>query len=334
MKQNANLVLAVLSAEKKLRDQEKEKEELSSQSKQEEIKEETEITDKKATTNAEGQVVAVQISSVSKSASQQKLENGHNSLEVVEDNQEADSCLASKNSIEKAELEVVTSVAVSEETKMQSTKAGTNSGAVLEDSRPQQEYEPPWDLSKTNVILSDCAGSMNTDNSEQQQGQVHKPLRHDYVNAQVEPIADTELSRLTDNLSAACQVVVEDQVERHSPHGGTRPAATCVHTGKQKQPRGLMGDSRLGNYEEPWDLSCTQNILEEAFLANKCQVPDKTSTPKNCDGVQSSSLCSLRNGDVQVPNRSQEPSDSRPQEGYEKPWDWKPHKKVKTITLW
>ena len=333
--------MVTLFTEKKLRDQAKEKQGLSAQSEQEEIKEETEVTNEEASANQVVEVQAgdVEVSSVSEDSPQPKLENGNKSLEIEENDNEGNSFLANKT-IEKADLEVSNSVTVTGEAEMQNTTASISSGAVLENSRPQQEfeeYEPPWDGSKTNnVILSDCSGSINSGNFEPRQGQVHKPIRHDYVNAQVEPIADTELSRLTDNLSAACQVVVEDQIEHHSPHGGARPAATCVHTGKQKQPRGLMGDSRLGNYEEPWDLSCTQNILEEAFLANKFQVPDKTSTPENCDGARSSSHCSPRNGDVQVPsNRSQEPSDSRPQEGYEKPWDWKPHKKVNTTTkLW
>lgn len=211
--------------------------------------------------------------------------------------------------------------------------------ALSGDARPQQEYEQPWDWSKTSSILF-AAGEESQTNPTGGDAANALPnnanARHNYVNATVEPIVKC-LPDGTEQLTV-CQVTLEDDApNRQSPtHGGARPKerGTPTPAPRTKQARGAAA----GNYEEPWDLSCTQNILEEAFLANKFLVStdDKGGTGGVKDETQQSPK---RNGDVSLTSAPQaddtaQPTDSRPQEGYEKPWDWKPHKKVRISRIY
>ena len=109
-----------------------------------------------------------------------------------------------------------------------------------------------------------------------------------------------------------------------------------------------------GNYEEPWDLSSTQKDLEDRIKAHVVSTAgtsggtlvvnsDAADTPTaqppqavvNIDGADSTSSPSAaaaatgEESPSAAPASAGSPSapDTRTQEGYEKPWDWKPHKK-------
>ena len=123
------------------------------------------------------------------------------------------------------------------------------------------------------------------------------------------------LTRHQGNREGAAQMTV--LLDEGGVNGqGARPKERSTPT-RTKQTR----DVRLGNYEEPWDRSNTQTILEEAFLAHKIQVsPSKESQVPSHSPVAPASQ----------PHSEHTLGDARPQEGYEKPWDWKPHKKVRS----
>ncbi len=82
-------------------------------------------------------------------------------------------------------------------------------------------------------------------------------------------------------------------------------ASTNNSTAQQEKQQSKEDASKVGNYEEPWDLQSKQKELEEKMRA----ASDRASK----GGVDTGS----------PPHNA----DPRAQEGYEKPWDWKPHKK-------
>ena len=109
-----------------------------------------------------------------------------------------------------------------------------------------------------------------------------------------------------------------------------------------------------GNYEEPWDLVNTQEKLEEKLrlaAIGKSGLVQVTSANYSDSGAlcTTSSVCnsvcvsatsvssvaalpitttSSSSGNISNPSLSQEiPVDVRSMEGYDKPWDWQPHKK-------
>ncbi len=74
---------------------------------------------------------------------------------------------------------------------------------------------------------------------------------------------------------------------------------------------------RAGNYEEPWDLSVTQKELEQKFRAVSMSEQEQLASS---DQAQAGSAAAS-------PGPGPHQTDTRPQEGYEKPWDWKPDRK-------
>ena len=77
-------------------------------------------------------------------------------------------------------------------------------------------------------------------------------------------------------------------------------------TGEESTPASTS-TAATGNYEEPWDLTSKQREIEDKLKA----VSDRASRELNAKSK------------VPAPHES----DTRSQEGYEKPWDWKPHQK-------
>ena len=87
----------------------------------------------------------------------------------------------------------------------------------------------------------------------------------------------------------------------------------------QNEPQGGLGTS---GYEEPWDLEIAQNEIEDQFdgvLVGEWIIREKPDQKVEGDGAQRSK------GDGQ--QQASQSADIRPQDGYEKPWDWKPHRK-------
>ncbi len=72
--------------------------------------------------------------------------------------------------------------------------------------------------------------------------------------------------------------------------------------------------SRSGNYAEPWNISTTQKALEEKLRA--VSISEQEQLSSSAQAQAGSAGASPRPGPHQA--------DTRPQEGYEKPWDWKP----------
>ncbi len=94
------------------------------------------------------------------------------------------------------------------------------------------------------------------------------------------------------------------------PDSLTRNSTTASATSssaQQEKQQSKEDSSKVGNYEEPWDLQSKQRELEEKMKA----ASDRAS--KGGGGVDTGS----------PPHNA----DPRAQEGYEKPWDWKPDKK-------
>ena len=147
------------------------------------------------------------------------------------------------------------------------------------------EYEPPWDNSASPL------------NSRRQKNNVN------YVNTHID---------ITDGATASLATV---KLDEGGDGQAVRPKERSTPT-RVKQVR----NSRLGNYEEPWDLTSTRTILEEAFHANKIQVSPSNESPAASSNLNETPTSQFNSQDTLV--------DGRPQEGYEKPWDWKPHKKV------
>ena len=115
------------------------------------------------------------------------------------------------------------------------------------------------------------------------------------------------------------------------PHAGPRSPAPSHPTGQQKR------DTRVGNYEEPWDLSSTQKDLEDKIKAASISGgggggagPPSGGGGAGIAGPSSDQTNGDRASREQGASGGGPPphkSDSRPMEGYEKPWDWKPHRK-------
>jgi hypothetical protein len=113
---------------------------------------------------------------------------------------------------------------------------------------------------------------------------------------------------------------------------------------------------QVGNYEEPWDLVNMQEKLEEKLRlaaaakggvipvpqlsANQSDVSSTAASPASVPPVTVSAVSSgssaalassgaLPTGGVaaSATGATMAPPDARSMEGYDKPWDWKPHKK-------
>lgn len=178
------------------------------------------------------------------------------------------------------------------------------------------------DESKKNAVKS----SNTDDNADESVHDYENSTckRHDYVNTQIAPPPSRlppKSSEVSSSRTAAVQNVGDQGLngsqntqEQGAVGGvGARPKDVA-----QMVPRGassLPVDRRIGNYEEPWDLSMTREKLEECFKA-------KVSTSDDVEIDQKEEKKSSES-----PKIISSP-DTRPQEGYEKPWDWKPDKKV------
>ncbi len=102
----------------------------------------------------------------------------------------------------------------------------------------------------------------------------------------------------------------EEFVDRPTPPDSLGRNSSSNAEQQQQQPD---SQAKVGNYEEPWDLTAKTKELENKIKA----ASDRASRG---EGSAKSEVA----GDTGTPPHE---LDTRAQEGYEKPWDWKPHKK-------
>ena len=91
-------------------------------------------------------------------------------------------------------------------------------------------------------------------------------------------------------------------------------------------------DQRIDNYEEPWDLTSTQKDLEDRIKAHVSCTEPTLIVSSDTDLASAQPLKempkTIHTAEIVCDAASSIPcSDTRAQDGYEKPWDWKPHKK-------
>ncbi len=105
----------------------------------------------------------------------------------------------------------------------------------------------------------------------------------------------------------------EEFVERPTPPDSLGRNASASSSENQKQQS--KDQPKVGNYEEPWDLTAKTRELENKIKAASDRASRGDSSAKS--GAVS----------TEDPGTPPHELDTRAQEGYEKPWDWKPHKK-------
>ena len=152
---------------------------------------------------------------------------------------------------------------------------------------------------------------------------VEEPERYDYENMKDDysiPVPEKPPENMT-----------EEEYERY-----TQLREEYERTQVRQCPE---NDKRVGNYEEPWDLSSTQKDLEDRIRAHVSAAGTSggTVTVTNDDTPSTQAIPQLELSSTEITNTNAQISpsgppvvpdgDSRPQEGYEPPWDWKPHKK-------
>ena len=135
----------------------------------------------------------------------------------------------------------------------------------------------------------------------------------------------------TATTTATTTTTTTSQPTATTTNNSTPPLATKRDTAPPPK------DVKYGNYEEPWDLTSTQKDLEDKLR----EASDRASRERG-EGSPGSSAVSTPPGTVKPQENGASidsaplvdtadtfphESDTRSQEGYEKPWDWKPHKK-------
>ena len=102
-----------------------------------------------------------------------------------------------------------------------------------------------------------------------------------------------------------------------------------------KQMKVSNVDANVNNYDEPWDLVHTQRDLEERLRAmqrfdcNPALVleSERSRSMGEKVGKHHQEIASMSGSLVEKLPKFVEKTDSRPQDGYDKPWDLQPHKK-------
>ena len=279
-----------MNSVKKIRDQEKEKE------KEEYAKSEETTVAKESEAKEPNKEQNQEITSKPQEESEQSQESQENQDKPVD-------------ALESPVVEPTVEKTVSDQEKSNMPRPlreepGAAGGVVSQqatDMRPEDDYQPPWDCKKGGGAVPFPNQIMQTSMDDPE----YENTRHDYVNAPI----------------GAAGKPMPNAVEGN--FGGARPKERQGQATPQriKQQKGSASDGRIGTYEEPWDLSSTTNMLEEAFLSKKFQPPprEKVSPTKEVTAA------------VGAASPKHYPPDTRPQEGYEKPWDWKPHKKVSFV---
>jgi hypothetical protein len=198
----------------------------------------------------------------------------------------------------------------------------------MHDRRPREDYDEPWEWSaKQSAMLQ---AHMDTE-SQAQTAPNKTPLM-------------TPKRTKTPADSVSSENPKPNGLAKDSPvhNGDVQPTEVeplpstssqlVDHGGQQKR------DTRVGNYEEPWDLSSTQRDLEDKIKAASIsggmvsETEKATAPPKEPGAV--GGACAPHVMDKRSLEGYEKPWDWKPhrkddrgQEGYEKPWDWKPHQK-------
>ena len=156
-------------------------------------------------------------------------------------------------------------------------------------------------------------------------GEVEAPVEA-VVEAEAEADVDEDTYEATDSYMVTR---TKGSIEPDSDDEGYTPLQSEFGPSGPKPPNGgsteKSDNQRVGNYEEPWDLTSKQKELEDKIKA----ASDRASREKAKSNVPPPHESDTRSQEGYEKPWDWKPhqKDDRPQEGYEKPWDWKPHQK-------
>lgn len=235
-------------------------------------------------------------------------------------------------------------------------------GPEATDMRPKEDYDEPWEWSvKQNVMLQAAHMESASQNLPPHFLTNHTrtpQLKRTVVNAPVtvakaspEDYEDEEEDSVDGERDEEPDVVEtiepplaqSEDVEEESTYettyecttraGGDSDDEGYTHLREEFGPSGpKMPLEGMGNYEEPWDLTSKQRELEDKIKAASDRASRDQSVPSAKNNVkdQEPKEESERGEGASTSSASGLPlpqADTRSQEGYEKPWDWKPHMK-------
>lgn len=155
----------------------------------------------------------------------------------------------------------------------------------------------------------------NEEEEEEEEGEEEEPAVQEVIEVVEEPEMEYENMKDDYDKPAKPPELDEEEYERY----------THLRDEFPKVRQCPENDKRVGNYEEPWDLCSTQRDLEDRIKAHV----SAAGTSGGTVSVNATTPSSNPETEPEVSNASgpMPDSDTRTQEGYEKPWDWKPHMK-------
>ena len=195
-------------------------------------------------------------------------------------------------------------------------------GSESADSRPKEDYDEPWEWSiKQSRILQ----------SQFEAATHHLPPHFLAATGQTNPTP--QLKRTGEAVtdvpdSAEVQENGEGVYEATQPPGTTREADsdeegyTHLRDEFKGRPKPPAAETQ-GNYEEPWDLTSKTREIEDKLKA----ASDRASKTDKSNPAPHESDTRSQEGYEKPWDWKPHQKDDRCQEGYEKPWDWKPHQK-------
>lgn len=187
------------------------------------------------------------------------------------------------------------------------SSGGAQFTSASRDQRPREDYDEPWEWSAKQSAMFQARMDSTQDATGQQSAPANKtPL----MTPKRTKTTSEEQESASNGLPSPAPVPNGPTAEQ--PNGGGEGAEQQHPGGQQKR------DTRVGNYEEPWDLSSTQKDLEDKIKA--ASIGGGPPSEQQTNGEKAAK-------DGGGASAAPHISDKRPLEGYEKPWDWKPHRK-------
>ena len=212
-----------------------------------------------------------------------------------------------------------------------------------QDSRPKEDYDEPWEWSKQRMLL---------------QAQLENIDPHcippDFLSQQTPTpqLKRTNVDESDEVVSKTPPCCESPNASRHTPSDVVTPSMPeDAESGSEDeryeeryeatQPNQHDSDyeegythltedatateqtvpvSSTANYEEPWDLSAKMHEIDEKLKAAAASEEQLSTVPHESDTRS-------QEGYEKPWDWKPHQKDDRPQEGYEKPWDWKPHQK-------
>lgn len=218
------------------------------------------------------------------------------------------------------------------------------------DIRPKEDYDEPWDWSKQTALLAslETAGNIPPHfiSNQNRTPQLQRTKLATQGSLDSEPDSD-KLPHSMNASTAAYTEAYGEPKRTQSPQqqpeeensddegythlreefgpSGPRPPQEAAGPAPGPAPGPGAKNQRIGNYEEPWDLTAKQKELEDRFKA----ASDRASRERSVSNMPAPHEVDKRPQEGYDKPWDWKPHqrDDRPQQGYDKPWDWKPHQK-------